>query len=94
MPDKMKDMMEQKTGHLKAGANCAWVPSPTAAALHYFKVVGIVNEDSTGFGSERDSGSIPVVCDRNDAGTNLGLPIKHLGRRNECFGTALARFKS
>ena len=72
MPDMMQAMLEQKAAQVRAGANTAWVPSPTAAvlhALHYHEVdVQAVQQEleSIDYASERDAIldgllSVPVV---------------------------------
>jgi malate synthase len=63
MPDEMLGMYNTKTMHPKAGANCAWVPSPTAATLHsiHYHQILVSKEQETIM--NRDKASLDAILD-------------------------------
>ena len=63
MPDEMLGMYNTKTMHPKAGANCAWVPSPTAASLHAIHYHQILVSDEQEFIAQREKASLDSILD-------------------------------
>ena len=63
MPDEMLGMYNTKTMHPKAGANCAWVPSPTAATLHAIHYHQILVSEEQATIMNREKASLDAILD-------------------------------
>jgi malate synthase len=84
MPDLMGAMLEQKIGHPKSGANCAWVPSPTAATLHathYHDVDVLARQAEIKAGGARgtleDLLTVPVMDGQNLSDADIAAEVEN-----------------
>jgi malate synthase len=84
MPDLMAEMLVAKVGHPQSGANCAWVPSPTAATLHathYHRVDVLARQveikDGGARGTLEDLLTVPVMTGRNLSDEEIAREIEN-----------------
>lgn len=59
--DEMREMVDTKQAHVEAGANCAWVPSPTAATLHAMHYHGIAVTERQRLLTDREMASLDAI---------------------------------
>ncbi len=82
-PDEMAEMMAVKQGHPEAGANCAWVPSPTAATLHvmHYHAISVAARQDELASRERasldDILTIPLLGDKKLSAEQIDAEIEN-----------------